>query len=379
MNLFILGAGFSKPAGLPLGNELFADIIKYAKMRGLYENILKDDIASFLQYSRAAKGKEISEKQINFEEFISYLDLEHFLRLRGSDHWSDEGNRSQLVIRNLIALSLFLREEAISDKAFSLYEEFVHHLEPGDWIFTFNYDTILERAFKKHNIPYRLFQTQFKGVSFGGGEVDTDKDNEIVLLKIHGSIDWFNKSRYLSNRESLHRHGFNTNPHNAVFDGRKSFNLQRLAGEPYPEDSPLNNIYILENLGDYFSESNFITEVPLIISPSFSKLVYLNPLTEFWTGFSSSGTFEKRVAVIGFSLPEHDEYIKQPLFWLIHNFQSYDSPICKKTKLKMVDFRKSEEEIADYRTRYNFVDWAKADCYFNGFNSKVIESIFSEE
>jgi hypothetical protein len=377
MNVFILGAGFSKPAGLPLGNELFTDIIKYAKARGLYQNILKADIASFLRYSRDAKGKHISEKEINFEEFISYLDIEHFLKLRGGDHWSDEGNRSQLAIRNLIALSLFLREETISDEVFSLYEKFVNHLEPGDWIFTFNYDTILERAFKKQNIPYRLFQSRYKNVSFGGGEVDSDRDNEIVLLKMHGSINWFDKSRYISNRNYLHKYGHKLNPHNAVFDGRKNFNLQKLAGEPYPEDSPLNNVYILENMGDYFYESNFITEVPLIISPSFSKLVYLNPLTEFWAGFSKSGRLEKRVAVIGFSLPEHDEYIKHPLFWFIHNFQNYDSPYCKKTKLKMVDFRKTEEEVADYRTRYNFVDWDKADCYFDGFNSQAIEGIFS--
>jgi hypothetical protein len=379
MNVFILGAGFSKAAGLPLGNELFADIIKYAKIRGLYENILKDDIASFLRYYRDAKGKYISEDQINFEEFTSYLDIEHFLRLRGSDHWSDEGNRSQLVIRNLIALSLYLKEEAISAEAFSLYEKFVNRLEPGDWIFTFNYDTLLERVFKKLNIPYRLFQSRYKEVSFGGGEVDFDRDDEIVLLKMHGSIDWFNKSRYLSNQKYLHRYGHNVNPHNAVFDGRKNFSLQKLAGEPYPEDSPLNDVYILENLGDYFHESNLITEVPLIISPSFSKLVYLNPLTEFWAGFSRSGKVEKRVAIIGFSLPEHDEYIKQPLFWFVHNFQSYDSPYCKKTKLKMVDFRKSKEEVADYRARYNFVDWNKADCYLDGFSSKAIEVIFSEE
>lgn len=36
MNVFILGAGFSKPAGLPLGNELFADIISYAKPRVVF-------------------------------------------------------------------------------------------------------------------------------------------------------------------------------------------------------------------------------------------------------------------------------------------------------------------------------------------------------
>jgi len=34
---------------------------------------------------------KVNEDQINLEEFISYLDVEHFLQLKGSDHWSAEG------------------------------------------------------------------------------------------------------------------------------------------------------------------------------------------------------------------------------------------------------------------------------------------------
>lgn len=378
MNVFILGAGFSKPAGLPLGSELFADIIKYAKIRGLYENILKADIESFLQYSNAANGVSISENQINLEEFISYLDIEHLLILQGSDHYSDEGNRSQFAIRNLIALTLYFRQMAITDESFALYERFVKLIEPGDWIFTFNYDTIIESALQKQNIPYRLFQTRYKDIHFGGGEV-AEETGEIVLLKMHGSIDWFNKKYYLKNREYLKRYGHDRNPHNAVFDGRRNFNLRRLTDDPYPEDSHLRDIYVLENLDKYFAESNFISEAPLIISPSFSKLNYLNPLTELWAGFSKSGVYEKRLTIIGFSLPQHDEYIRQPLFWFIHNFQNYDSPVAKKVKLRMIDLKRSEEEIVDYKTRYEFVNWSKAITYFGGFNLEAMNIIFSDD
>jgi hypothetical protein len=171
---------------LPLGNELFGEIISYAKLRGLYENILKADIATFLRYARYANGKHISEEEINFEEFISYLDIEHFLRLRGSDHWSNEGNRSQLVIRNLIALSLFLRQEDIKDEAFALYESFANRLEPGDWIFTFNYDTILEGVLQKLNIPYTFCKkTKLKMVDL--------KKSEEEILEYKGRyrfVDW---------------------------------------------------------------------------------------------------------------------------------------------------------------------------------------------
>ena len=54
--VFVLGAGFSKPAGLPLCFELFNEIIKEAKSKDLYDG-LKEDIDSFLEYQLKAKGK----------------------------------------------------------------------------------------------------------------------------------------------------------------------------------------------------------------------------------------------------------------------------------------------------------------------------------
>ena len=88
--ILVLGAGFSKPAGLPLCAELFSEIVALAKLRGLYK-VLKKDIDRFLEYIERTKSLSIAESEINFEEFISFLDVEHFLQLKGSDHWSTEG------------------------------------------------------------------------------------------------------------------------------------------------------------------------------------------------------------------------------------------------------------------------------------------------
>lgn len=183
-NLFILGAGFSKPAGLPLGLELFPEILNRAKQLGLYDNTLKRDINTFINYVKHTKGKDILENRIDFEAFVSFLDVQHFLQLKGKDHWSSRGNLSQLIIKNLIARILHERENAIKNETFALYEKFADGLGKDDWIITFNYDTILEQVFARKTIPYRLFPTRFKSVFFGGGEVDNR--DEIVLLKMHG-------------------------------------------------------------------------------------------------------------------------------------------------------------------------------------------------
>ncbi|GAF89240.1 unnamed protein product, partial [marine sediment metagenome] len=180
---FVLGAGFSQPGGLPLGKDLFAQIVAETKRTVLYENILKPDIEAFIRYLNETEGQTIREEEIDFEQFMSYLDIEHFLDLRGSDTWSSEGNRSQLVIRNFIALVLHKSQREMSESDLSLYRSFAERLSPRDVIVTFNYDTVLERALKDAQVPFRLFPQRYTNVSPGWGEVDTSTE-EVILLKM---------------------------------------------------------------------------------------------------------------------------------------------------------------------------------------------------
>lgn len=377
--VLVLGAGFSKPAGLPLCAELFSEIIALAKLRGLYKNILKKDIDAFLEYLERTKGVSISEAQINFEEFISYLDVEHFLQLKGSDHWSAAGNLSQLVVRNLIALILYDRESAMKDRDFDLYEKFAERLEPGDMVLTFNYDTILEKTFLRKSIPYRYFPTRYKSVGFAGGEVL--HTNEVVLLKMHGSINWFDVSVFDEHQRALRESNVYVRPKHEVFAEQKEmFLLEKIVNGPFPAESPLHKIYKTDNVERYLTHSPFVHTAPLIISPSFSKMVYLNPLVEFWRGYNNIGVGNGTVAIIGFSFPEHDAYIQQPLYYLVDNFQNNDyySELLTKTNIKMVDRKQTQQEIDDYMKRYSFVVWSRADTYFDGFDEDSLDVIFEK-
>ena len=89
---------------------------------------------------------------------------------------------------------------------------------------------------------------------------------------------------------------------------------------PYYENSALQRIYRVEKLKKYFEIGNYTTDPSLILSPSFHKVMYLDQLREFWHSFYSAGSLNRTAAVIGFSLPEHDEYIKLLLFSLIRTF-----------------------------------------------------------
>src|ERR1043166_6452034 len=129
--LIILGAGFSAPAGLPLNNQLMSLLLKEfetlpegAKFRS------QRDVRLFCEYRALRTGKEPKPDTINVEEFISYLDLEHYLGLKGSDTLSAEGNETQIYVRFLIARLLFECQTRMLEKSWSLYTDFVKRLRP---------------------------------------------------------------------------------------------------------------------------------------------------------------------------------------------------------------------------------------------------------
>ena len=121
-SIFILGAGFSRHVGMPLTNELFKLILDeaktIAKQRKVWQHdqTLASDIERFLDYYNSVNKQSITQNDINFEDFLSFLDIEHFLRLRGKKHWSEEGNKSQLIIKNIISKILYEIENKFSTK-----------------------------------------------------------------------------------------------------------------------------------------------------------------------------------------------------------------------------------------------------------------------
>lgn len=379
MNIFFLGAGFSQPAGLPLGDGLFSEVLEIARARRLYERELKYAIFEYLDYFYGKTGKKISEEEINLEEFMSYLDIDRHLALKGGDYFAPEE-----TLKNLIAYVLHIHERKIIKDQFVLYEHFVECLNLDDIIFTFNYDTILEKTLKRKNIPYRLYSFRHKYDEKASGLIIDWKD-EVTIYKLHGSVNWFDKSYYQEWKDRWQKRGFYEEPPFIVFDGTMKSDVHRLLDEPYKRGDPLENLFIVENLEEYFElyfglENRLRSDSPFIIAPSYHKLVSLSYLSNFWYGFSNVIIGANKIVIIGFSLPAHDEYIKQPLYWYIKHFHSHGKPLSgKKSKLKIIDYKKNQKDIEDFKKNYRFVDETMTDYYFGGFCEEALDVIFSEE
>jgi hypothetical protein len=166
---------------------------------------------------------------------------------------------------------------------------------------------------------------------------------------------------------------FNRPPH-LIFEEHQYFKPQKIIDEPYFSDSKLQKIYaVYDNLENYFAHKSYTLQAPLIISPSFSKLPYLDPLVDFWRGINSFGGYCSKIGIIGFSLPKHDEYIRVPLNTIISNFNNPQWNSVKKESLKIIDYKTSVEEQKEFKANYNFLDPLKTEFFFDGFGYNAIK------
>ena len=79
---------------------------------------------------------------------------------------------------------------------------------------------------------------------------------------------------------------------------------------------------------------------------------------DFWNGLGQVGGMHLGLNVIGFSLPDHDDYLKVTLFKMAQNYQelNWDIEMLDKLKdnIKVIDYRIDDDGKNEPRGRYNF-------------------------
>lgn len=379
--VIFLGAGFSHAAGLPLGKDLSEAIITYIENEFEEDSPLYSDLRNFTEYKKRCDMVDLAPRDIDFEEFLSFLDTEHFLGLRGSDTWSKEGNEGQVLIKQFIGKYIHDRTPHVKDIP-EFYFEFARCLQPGDFVLTFNYDILLERCLEHINKPYRLFPTRYFKIGRNANIIDSSQE-EVILLKMHGSVDWFDRT-FFEEMQDFYKEQGHTDliPPDPIFADPMRYEPFPIVDGPRNHDDPLNTLYRIKYV-DYFYSHRTPPSIPWILSPSKSKILYSHTVHEFWHGLGQAGGWNLGLSIIGFSMPEHDDYVKQALYQITRNYQEswWEENFFgkKKTKMKLIDFRTSLEELEALKTTYSFINWQKALIYDKGFDEKSVELIFIED
>lgn len=373
--IFILGAGFSRPAGLPLGPDLWSLIRSVAEKTD--SGRFSEDLHLYLTYLRECRGKPLEPDDVDFEDFLAFLDIEHRLEFSGRDTWSLDGNPSQIFVKQSIG-RILTEMTPSADELPRVYHQFARQLEPGDYVLTFNYDLILEKALEHVEKAYRLFPNRYSEEHAW----DRNGRDEVVVLKLHGSVDWFDRSSY----EALERiHAEQGGPSPAgdlVFSPDMPVQARPLLEDLDDESDRLSTVYrVTSGLELVYSRCpNFWSGVPFLLTPSRAKVLYADQFRTFWWGMGNSGWHNLGVNIIGYSIPEHDEYAQQALFRLLRNYQEryWDEDILvglRKKKIILVD-RQSDQAGQDLlRKRYGFLQDSKTHYVWSGFDESAVRLI----
>jgi hypothetical protein len=269
--LFVLGAGFSAAAGIPMTGTL---------LRGAMDRFQVESPGSFPRMNgyirtcfRLGDDAEPDYRTLSLSEICTFLHYQELREYGGGERWSDAGSGENLALQYFIAKEVALRTPALSDVP-ELYRRFAEQLHPGDIVISFNWGTLLEIAVEAVGKQYAY-------------EVS---DGRIAIFKLHGSINW--------------RLGVPENPVMAwhPFDFTKGmmreeiFCTEQLAhpgawqtGPPRPEVQPF------------------------IVLPGFGKAFDVRRLAPLWYKPEFAFGFTHDIFIIGLSLAR-DDFIIRSLF-----------------------------------------------------------------
>ena len=168
--VFILGAGFSAAAGIPLTGPLLRRAMANFEVAcpGIFERV--DNYARDL--IPAHKGR-VDYSKFSFSDLCTHLEFVELREYGGGERWSHAGSREKLALRFYLAKTIV--EHTPSPNAVpELYLQFAEQLSERDIVISFNWDGLLELALTAVGKKYTY--------NFA--------DDHVLLCKLHGSVNW---------------------------------------------------------------------------------------------------------------------------------------------------------------------------------------------
>ena len=268
--MFILGAGFSYSAGFPLAHHLLQQVYQRLApdMQGeLYRTL------QFL-YPEVSSARNVAEglTRVGVEDFMSLLDVSEQFNARLPTTWLRSTRIRALRSQMLTAvadLMIDCQVAAENEGRCDYVDRFVQRLWPSDTIITFNWDVLLERRLVRKDVRHAY--------------KPKDRANALLLLKLHGSIDW--------------RHGETLDSiHHLKSVHRQLFQL------------PWDRLMALREAGHHNDAP------PYVVPPTFFKdLQGSSDLEELWVNAFRQVVLADEIHFCGYRLPPEDMYARSVL------------------------------------------------------------------
>ena len=104
--VFILGAGFSAAAGVPLTNELLVEAMKLfaAECPGIYSRV-----ENYALEAMGSKSEILVTADLSFSDLCTFLEFIELREYGGGERWSSQGSREKLALRFYLAKTIVKR------------------------------------------------------------------------------------------------------------------------------------------------------------------------------------------------------------------------------------------------------------------------------
>jgi len=199
-NVIILGAGASKSEGAPLQNELFKEFFEYYKrvLKGKIWSLTEEQEKLIAKYFREFWGIDINNyfsgdtKFPTFEECLGVLDLAYY---RGESFKGCPRKKIDQIRNALIFLIAKILDEKLR-RQITYHKNLVKRLKDAGELrktafLSLNYDIIIDNVLTKLHSEYHLdYGIDFVNFERRNDWKKPDKDKSILLLKVHGSLNW---------------------------------------------------------------------------------------------------------------------------------------------------------------------------------------------
>lgn len=190
---YVLGAGFAKPAGLPLQSELLLESLKVKpKTLGHRFDIAREMIENFL----GVVFPNVEVKKLSLEDVFTILDR----AVLGKEPFGDfDWGELYQIRQNLIYILLVFIDSKIKlalEQKYQPYDRFIEFLfkkvrDKEDFcVISLNWDSLLE-SFVYHKFPNKIMVNYcLESWSAKRKKKLRKAEKGIKVLKLHGSTNW---------------------------------------------------------------------------------------------------------------------------------------------------------------------------------------------
>lgn len=286
-DVYFIGAGLSCALGLPNTAMLLDEVLDLADRSPRWSRLaLREDLERAFQffYPDAVHEGYMPDVVDFFSALRTYLDVG--AGLPGGFSHAPSLYRS---LRLAIAQVLIERTKQAHLSIRSSHPDLDQIVQPGNIVITSNWDVLIERYAKKHDVPLRLS---------GTGDPD-----ELVLLKLHGSVDWcigehISKAAVVRNYATLSERMFATRSYQPSIPpkaDRASIALRTRA---------------IERWGSAWRTISSFSSEPYMVTMARGKTGDLGPLSHVWRDAYGALSRARSLEIVGYSMPPDDIEIR---------------------------------------------------------------------